>query len=641
MSARRLGLLLAAGLILCAGTPAPASAASAGLVSPPTAGALYRDGQTGRYLMGGTWLYRADPADAGLAGGWWRGSSSPAGWSPVSVPSAWNTGDFSSTSMTGSVGWYRRDFTLPTRPFPKYVPRSAQRWIVRFESVNYRATVWLNGHQLGSHTGAYVPFEFDLGRALRRGVNRLIVRVDDRRGPADLPAGPGGGWWNFGGLLREVYLRAVAGADISQVAVHTLLPCLSGSRVIHASCSATIEETATIRNLSGRTQKVSLTGRYGSLRLDFGRASIAPGATWTAQASAVLRRPRLWAPGHPYLYRATLTLDDKRGRRLGGYVTYSGVRTIAVQGGRLTLNGHLLNVRGVNLHEQDLAEGAALDPAHLRRLITWARALGATMIRAHYPLNPYLEELADRYGILLWSEIPVYGISDSDLAQPGVVPAIHTLLSENIAANQNHPALAVWSIGNELSAPAAPVQARYIAGAVALAHRLDPTRPVGMAVSAWPTLPCQTAYAPLQVIGFNDYFGWYDAGGGSTDDRDALSGFLDTLRGCYPSQALMVTEFGFEANRDGPVEERGTYPFQSNAAAFHLDVFATKPWLSGALYFTLQDFAVTPGWTGGNPWPDPPFLHKGLIDLHGQAKPAFAVVAQIFHATRQIGALAR
>ena len=79
---------------------------------------------------------------------------------------------------------------------------------MRFESVNYRATVWLNGRLIGTHAGAYLPFELDLSN-LRPGVNRLIVRVDDRRSPSDLPPGPGGGWWNYGGILREVYLRAV------------------------------------------------------------------------------------------------------------------------------------------------------------------------------------------------------------------------------------------------------------------------------------------------------------------------------------------------------------------------------------------------------------------------------------------------
>src|SRR5437588_7636781 len=86
----------------------------------PTLGALYRDGQTGRYLLGGTWLYRPDLADVGVAQGWWRNLAPTAGWTPVTVPNSYNAGDFSNASMAGYVGWYRRDFTLPSHAFAKY-----------------------------------------------------------------------------------------------------------------------------------------------------------------------------------------------------------------------------------------------------------------------------------------------------------------------------------------------------------------------------------------------------------------------------------------------------------------------------------------------------------------------------------------
>ncbi len=606
---------------------APMASAHGDAATAPTPGALYRDGQTGRYLLGGAWLYRADPSDQGLAGAWYRDRSTSA-WAPVTIPNAFNAHDFSTASMAGSVGWYRRDFVVPKGAFAASVPARERHFIVRFESVNYRATVWLNGVLIGRHTGAYLPFELDLA-GLHKGVNRLVVRVDSRLGQGDLPPGPNGGWWNFGGLLREVYVRAVRQADISAVSVRTLLPC--------PRCAATIQVTASVRNLDARPVAVTLRGSYGPVTLAFGQAQIAPGATWTTTATAVLSHPRLWTLGSPNLYRASLVLSDATGARLSGYVTYSGVRTIKVNaGGRLTLNGRALNVRGVSLHEQDLGLGAALDGAHLRRLMGWVTALGAHMIRAHYPLNPELEELADRDGVLLWSEIPAYGPNAANLGRGAWVAQAHRVLSENIETNQNHPSVAIWSIGNELQTPAPAAESTYIAGAVALAHQLDPTRPVGMAISDWPGVSCQPAYAPLDVVGVNEYFGWYDAGGGTTDDRDDLSPFLDSIRACYPTKAIMVTEFGFEANRTGPVEERGTYAFQSNSAAFHLGVFASKRWLSGALYFALQDFAVTPGWWGGNPYPDPPFLHKGLIDLFGAAKPAFAAVSRIFHATRQI-----
>ena len=392
-----------------------------------------------------------------------------------------------------------------------------------------------------------------------------------------------------------------------------------------------------MRNVTGARQKVSLRGTYGPARLDFGSATIAPHATWTATATARVPHPSLWAPGHPKLYAATLALSDSKGRHLGGYFTWSGIRTIKVTpDGRLELNGRLLNLRGVNLHEQTLSGGAALTLGQTAQLVTWVQQLGATIIRAHYPVGPEMEEMADRDGILIWSEIPVFQVQSAFLGQPGWLAHAHAMLQDNIESNQNHPSILLWSIGNELPSPATGAEARYIAGAAALAKQLDPTRPVGLAVSNWPGLGCQSAWDPVDVIGDNEYFGWFSAGGGGDDDRDALSPFLDTVRACYPTKAIMVTELGFDGSRDGPLEERGTYAFQANSVAFHLGVFATKPWLSGAMYFAMQNYVAFPQYSGGDPRPDPPYNQKGLLDFAGNPKPAWPVVSQIYHSTVQI-----
>ena len=210
-------------------------------------------------------------------------------------------------------------------------------------------------------------------------------------------------------------------------------------------------------------------------------------------------------------------------------------------------------------------------------------------------------------------------------------------LQQNIVDNGNHPSIAVWSIANELSSRPGPGQTAYIKGAVALAHQLDPTRPVGLALAGYPSVSCQSAYAPLQVIGINDYFGWYPGPGGQISDRTLLPAYLDAEEHCYHRQALMVTEFGAEADRDGPVQERGTYEFQNDFIQYHLGVFATKPYLSAALYWALEDFRVFPAWTGENPIPDPPIFHKGLLDFSGNPKPAYAIVKQLFGATSKWG----
>ena len=615
-------LALLVGAYLAAGAALAQAQGLAYAAQRPSEGALYRDGWTNRYLLGGVWLYRADPGDQGVAQGLWRNVGATTGWTPVSVPNAYNAGDFSAASMYGSVGWYRKDFLVPPA-------RRGVRWIVRFESVNYRAEVWLNGHLLGSHRGAYLPFELQL-MGLRSGVNRLIVRVDDRRLPSDIPSGPSGGWWNYGGLVREVYIRPVDRADLSQVLVRPLLPC--------PSCAAVIDEQAVVRNVTAARQSVRLRGYYGGVPLDFGTATISPHGVWTAHATIRIRHPRLWSLSKPTLYRASLSLAAANGQLLTRYVTYSGIRSITVtRDGILELNGVPLHLRGVDIQESDLALGSALDPTHRRRVIDWIRQLGGHLIRAHYPLHPQLLELADEYGILVWSEIPVNHELSPYVGNPGTASQAQAMLTDNIVTNENHPSVMLWSVGNELAAPTDAAEAQYIASAAALAHRLDPTRPVGLAITAWPGLACQAAYAPVDVIGYNDYFGWFDAGGGATDDRDELGSFLDQLRGCYPHQALFVTEFGFDASRDGPVEERGTYQFQANAAAYHLTVFAQRPWLAGAAYFVLQDFAAQPGYSGGDPRPDPPFNQKGLVDLAGRLKPAFETVAAIYHATVQMG----
>jgi hypothetical protein len=607
-------------------TAAATSGAAAQTYRPdtPKAGALYANGQNGRYLMGGQWLFRLDPGGRGLSQAWQR-QASTAGWSLTTVPNAWNATDQSEASMHGGVGWYRKDFKLPTGA-------KQYSWVIRFESVNYRSSVWLNGKRLGTNTGAYLPFEVVVpAKALNRGgTNRLVVRVDSRRTRKDFPpsgdnvAGSAiGGWWNYSGILREVYLRRVEGSDFSAVQVRPVLPC--------STCTATMRFRALVRNAGTKARPVHVTARFGGRPVDLGTRTLRGGATGEFNGSLRVPHPKLWSPDSPTLYPVTLTAGAAR------YSLKTGIRSIRVSGGRLLLNGRKLNFRGVGLHEDSKQFGFAIDNSIRDQFIAWTRELGATLIRSHYPLHPYLEEQADRDGILLWSEIPVYQVHTVYLKYASVKRLAARMLANNILTNGSHPSIITWSIQNELSSRVGPSQGALIRDQAALAHRMDPSRPVGLAVAAYPSAGCQAGYAPVDVLGFNDYFGWYPGPGGVLADRDNLSPYLDQVRSCYPRQAIVITETGAEANRDGPEEEKGTYAFQTAFADFHFSVFATKPWLSGAIWWGLQEFRVRPTWDGGNPRPSSPIHTKGLITQDGQRKPAFFEVQRIFHDTVQLG----
>jgi beta-glucuronidase len=627
---RPLLLLPLVALLLAAPAPALAAGAAPG-ASPtppaaqtPTARPHSIEGQDHRYLLDGAWLTRLDPADSGLAQRLYAQSSTD-GWSAATVPSAWNARDDSQPSFLGGVAWYRKDFRLPSRA-------RALSWIARFESVNFRATVWLNGRRLGDHVGGYLPFELDLPEVNRRGVNRLVVRVDNRRPPTDPVGAPGetpwppGGWWNYGGILREVSIRAVDRVDVEDVQVVPALRC--------PRCAASVTLRAAVRNLSHATQRVALAGRFGSAPVDFGTQAIPAGASATFSRLLVVRRPRLWSPAHPSLYAVRLVPRAAQGRAhataAAGYSLRTGIRTLAVDGsGRLILNGGtVVHFRGVALHEDTLANGPVEDHATRLRIVALLKASGSTFVRSHYPLDPDFQDLADQNGILLWSEIPAtYQLPEADLGRPAFRGLAFDELRADVLANRNHPSVAAWSVGNEMASAVGPRQAAYIRDAAALVRSLDPTRPVALAFAGHPETPCQPAYAPLDLLGMNDYFGWYTGFGGNIADRDQLSAYLDAVRRCYPRTAIAVTEYGAEANRDGPVEEKGTYAFQSDFIAFQLGAFATKPWLTGAVYFALQEFRVRPFWGGGNPWGSPPLHTKGVVRLDWSEKPGFAALA--------------
>jgi beta-galactosidase/beta-glucuronidase len=598
------------------GTFALAVVLALGAASPAVAAGApwYQDGPSGRILLDGSWLFRGDPNDEGLAGGW-AAQEDTAGWGATTVPSAWNVGDYSDASMAGTVGWYRRDFRAPKNP------RGAL-WIVRFESVNYRATVFLNGVEIGTHEAASIPFEVPLDN-LRPGVNRLVIRVDSRRGPTDLPPGPRGGWWNYGGILREVYLRPVNQVDIQELLTRTV------SR-------DTLLVRATLWNPGGGLKRASVTATVAGRHVDLGSARVGSGRTRTVERHVTIPGARPWLPRRPALYEVAAAASI-RGRTVARYVVHTGLRVLAVRKGRLTVNGMPVNLRGAAVHEQTPTRGAALTPADHGRQIAMLQSLGATVTRSHYPLSEDFLERADRAGIFVWEEIPYYQMSESAMRDPAVRQKGLDYLAAAIRRDQNHPSVIAWSIGNELPPSPRRGQTSYIGHAAGLAHRLDPTRPVALAVAGYPTKSKFTpAFAPLDAIGINDYFGWYPGPTGQIVNRAALGEYLDRMHTAYPSKALFVSEFGAEANRDGPKTDKGTYAFQSEFMRFHLATYAKRPFVNAAITWVLQDFAVRPAWTGGNPQPEPPWLQKGLITQNGLRKPAWNLTRRIYKRARPL-----
>jgi beta-glucuronidase len=615
-------LALASGLAALAASAI--LAAPAGAVSAPPERAVTYDGAAGRYLLDGRWLMKRDEEVHGVAARWYDDKST-GGWKSVSVPNAWNAHNFSNKSMCGGVTWYRKDFTLPSAS-------SRYDWLARFESTRYSATVWVNGRKVGTHRGAYLPFEKQLRSLSRHGTNRLVVRIDNREHDDDLPPGGlttegycNGGWWNYGGLLGDVYLRRVNQVDIQNVRVLPHLDSPGGD--------ARIDYLVTVRNYSDKRSPITVTSDFGGQAVSLGTRTVSAGKKALMRGSTTVASPHLWSPADPHLYQVTISATGAGGS--AGWQLESGIRSTTVENGRLMLNGAPVDFRGGFFHEDSLKKGGAADHARMQQIIDKLKEVGGTLLRTHYPLDPYFHQLADREGVFLWSEIPVYQAEPELMRKADFRKSALREMRENILDKASHPSVMTWSIANELAAEPQSGERKYFRDQSKLIRSLDPTRPVSLVILGYPNAGCQrSAYKPIDMLGVNTYFGWYEGPKGSIADRRQLSPYLDGLRKCYPDKAIANTEFGAEANRSGPAEDRGTYAFQSNYVDFTLGVFAKKPWLSGAIGM-LMAFRCRPGWDGGNPRPTPPIHEKGVFHLNGDPKPAAATMSDWYHRTQQ------
>lgn len=591
-------LVLALGL-LAAGCPA------AGIAAPvPPERALYQDGPDGRHLLGSGWSTRADPRNVGLRQGWQR-PGRRGGFRRVRIPHSFNARDRSSRGFRSRVQWYRVRFRLPPGG-------SLSQWRLGFESVNRSAQVFLNGRRLGSHQGAHLPFELR-ARGLRRGDNELVVRVDGRLSRSGLPpAGTPQGWWNYGGILREVYLRRAGDLDLSDL---DLRPSLDGR----------VGVRGVVRNTTSRPQalaySIEVTAPDGSKRSFPGSGgSVAAGALGRIDTAIQVDGPQPWSPESPSLYdvRVRLAAGGQSTRAHLGFRQWSRDAQ-----GRALLNGRPLSLRGASFHEQTQARGAALTAGDRDAIVRQLRGLGANFTRQHYPPHPALLEAFDRLGIVFWEQIPVWRMRGSQLRGALRRRALSEL-RQAVVRDRNHASVMTWSIGNEIQRGGG-AEASYVRAAKGLVRRLDPTRFVGIDQSISPVGRIPAVYGELDVLGLTEYLGWY---GRSSTGQVRPS--LDAVRARFPGLGLFVTEVGAEANRRGGATRKGTYAFQRAFLSRQLDAFDATPYLGGALLWILRDFAVRPGWSGGNPRPDPPYNHKGVLNLRGGAKQAFATARERF-----------
>ena len=473
----------------------------------------------------------------------------------LDVPGDFNTQRPELTWLEGSV-WYRKTFDYDVAA----ARREGRRLFVHFGAANYRADVFLNGEKLGSHEGGFTPFQFELTDRIKPGQNRLLVHVNNERRKDGIPA-RGFDWFNYGGLTRDVDLVETPGTYIQDYSLQL--------------AADSLRRVDGWVQLAGTAPRQSVRVRIPELGVDVRTEAGADG-----RAPLSFEAPfALWSPTQPKLYRTEISTSEESLQEDIGF------RSIAVRGDELLLNGEPLFLRGVNIHEE-IDGRRAHSEADAQRMLEQVKQLGANFVRlAHYPHNEHLVRLADRMGLLLWQEIPVYqGI---DFADAGMQDKLEAMLAEMIGRDRNRAAVIIWGVANETSA--GPARNAALSALAQQARRLDPSRLVsaafyGPGFDGGTLSVTDPLVASLDVVGINEYFGWY------------------TPWPVEPEQAvwkpfgkpLLITEFGAEARygRHGADDVASAWneEFQAEFYRKQLRMLARIPFLRGTAPWVMMDF---------------------------------------------------
>jgi beta-glucuronidase len=509
----------------------------------------------------------------------------------MKIPGDWNTQDERLFFYEGTV-WFKKSFQA--------VPMKDLRTLLYFGAVNYDCHVYVNGKKAGHHIGGFTPFNFDITDLLKEGENVVIVKVDNKRHAEDVPTQIFD-WWNYGGITRDVRLVKVKPVYLEDYSL----------QLMKADAKAKQREIAFTARLNKAEAGHKVVVFIPELKLEQQLSTDSEG-----KVSGILKvnakKLALWSPASPKRYRVDISLDTS---------TISdeiGFRTIETRDKQILLNGQPIFLKGISIHNEKPNDGGRANSAEdARTLLGWAKELGCNFVRlAHYPHHEEMVREAERMGILVWSEIPVYWTIA--WKNPQTYENAQNQLRDMISRDHNRANVIIWSIANET--PHSPERDTFLGNLAKYARSLDDTRLISMAMevtgaSNYVNRLNDNMNQYVDVVSFNQYIGWY------RDVNDAPK-----MKWEIPyNKPVIVSEFGGGAKYGyhGAKNQRWTEEFQENLYRENCAMLDRIEGLAGTTPWILKDFR-----SPRRVLPDVQdyYNRKGLFSDKGEKKLAFYVL---------------
>jgi beta-glucuronidase len=559
--------------------------------------------------LNGKWSFCVDPYDTCRRAQWFKevrhdlqGREQPVDWDfdvweRASVPGTWNM-------QAKDLFWYE-NAAIYMRTF-RYVPqKKAERVFLCFEGAAYEASVFLNGLFIGTHDGGSTPFTVEISGTVKTD-NRLIVVVNARRSPLRVPMN-NTDWFNYGGIYRDVYLVRTPKTYIKDWFV----------RLVPDGQFSNIRADVTVSENGGGKAVITIPelGIEQEIKVQQGKGS----RSFSVKPEAL----SLWSPENPKLYDVTIRLLSPDGEPEDNTVRDRiGFREIKTRGQEILLNGKTLFLKGVSVHEDHVLLGKTTTAEIIRATIRDVKEMNGNYLRlAHYPHDRRFARIADEEGVLLWEEIPVYWAIA--FGNKNTYRDAENQLAELILRDRNRASVAIWSVGNEN----ADTDERlvFMANLTKKAREMDETRLISAAcLINHGKLKIEDRLSEfLDVIGINEYYGWYDP------DFDKLSHILSASS---PDKPVIITEFGGGARsgQRGSVNDLFSEDYQKDLYIKQTETFKKYPFIAGLSPWILYDFRCPRRF---NRYQEG-FNRKGLIDADRKTKKLAFFVMQAFYKER-------
>lgn len=496
--------------------------------------------------LSGIWKFKLDEKNQGRTFGWEKGLEN---FTTIPVPSSFSD-LFTNKDIREYCGdiWYEKDFFLSNEWKDKEVN-------IRFFSATHKATVWVNGIEVGTHVGGYTPFIINLNNCGKFGEkNKLVVVVNNELSSSTIPLGstkvlqngkkiniPSFDFFNYSGLQRPVKMLVLPKESIQDIDVLTNIDGTTG--IVNYEIKTNGFNNVLVHVCDEKENVVTQKqlGKSGSFSIE---------------------NANFWGPGKGYLYTLCVTIVDSNNNLIDKYCLPFGIRTVEVKNQVFYINNKPFYFKGFGKHEDSELNGHGYNPVMIKRDFELIKWVGANSFRtSHYPYSEEIMQMADKEGIVVIDEVAAVGMFDvSSVFDPGssttkkdffANESVHTetkqvhmnAVSELIQRDKNHPCVVMWSLFNEPDTTK-EYSLPYFESIFVHARKIDkqklPKTFVSIQLSGPDVCKC---YQLVDVICLNRYYGWYFTFGPQL--QDGILGLTQELKKWETKgKPVVFTEFG-------------------------------------------------------------------------------------------------